>query len=783
MQRYVNIFPSTTKLTYVPYDDLTFNISIPDGMEMVKQSAYLLTDYKYTLDGGAVIPYDQDRNFDNFAGASCFIDNLSVNVGSLFVEGNFSYYSQYNKISTEVSVPPDELACQTKHSLELKCADPSQTRQFFRINDVGSNADITGSLCHLLRCGINRTNRNFNAQDIGGSIQLKMSIKDLLKAVYGANVLSTDILQFSNIRIQCLMQPISETGLLTMKITNSKRYDVQTGNAYLEYVLPIPTLSMSSYFATPAGLTANPYSSVQPVISEIIYTFNNSNNEVLTYNLTDTNEMVMNFRRSIIVGNSDDDDLSSFSVARLNSTTNSTFGIGLNFESVMNAGVKIGLNIYSDSDNNANQRVLFTFFNGQITLVNGEKVERVSPPLQLTASLPLNFTGNDMFQTNELLPIYKSDQRSEWIIDNQTILPDLRLVNLSATTQAGRLLYQTGIGGLIKNCMLYADGKILLSSIQSNNAHRLYGMNQLLRTNRGNKNVACELDGSFWGFKSVNQYGQQTLQITADTLNRTQVEGDFQGRVELKNFLSILSQVQYLHFKQLKLVIEWNSGANQSDVFTTATVGQNVVINQPTLVYERVIPDRALSECIFWDIAVDKLVQPLLAGAGAPSSTSEYFIQAFNNKTVDSIVVINDTGVNAVIGNNVAHAKFQETFQFFDEATPLLPNEADALELEKMMIDKYGSMNLPMLLNVPYVAGNGAEGDQIYDATIRNYMHTGSWKCLPINGRKLTSLKLKYTRSKINNVDPDAQFNQYFIGKVLKAVKFDKDGNAITQFL
>lgn len=793
--KYVNAFPTTTKSVYSPSDDITITLDIPAGMEYVKQSGYLLGDIQYTS-ADEIIAHDAGVYFDNYAGASCFIDNPTVEMGSASVENNFNYYSQYNKLVTEVSAHPDELASQTKHTMELKCADSSQTREYLRVNRVaaGGLGDLTLSWCHLLRSGLNRTNRNFNASDIGGSVSISFRLKDNLKAFFGAGVtggaaLPNTVVQFYNIRFQCLMQPITQSGLLTMKTTACKRYELATSNAYFEYILPIPTTSISSYFTTQALLNANPYSSMQPKIEELIFTFNNSNNQVLSYNLKDTNEMVMNFKRSLV--KAADVDANSFSGPRLASASNSTFGIGLNFESPMPTGTKVGVNIYSDSSN-VNQRIMYTFFNGEVVLkqatqmVKGKPIVVTQGPSPLTSALPLNFgQKGDMMQTYELVPKYHSQTRSEWVIDDYTILPDLRLSDLTATTAAGALVYPTGLAGLIKNIYLYADGKVLLSSIQRNHAHRYYTMKQLLKSNRSNKNVQYALDGSFWGFKNVLPPNATTLQVTMDTLHRGPQTGDEIGRVELKNLLPILNYMEYLHFKQLKLVIEWNSsGDDKQNVYTQATAAQAVVVNPPTLLFERIMPDRPLSQAVFWDILIDQLQQTEVPGGGAGLLTTDFNIQAFNNKTVDSIVIINDTGLNAVIGNNVNHAKYQESYQFYDDSVSLLPNAADTNELQKMMVDNYGSMNIPMLLDKFNVGvGAAAEGDEIYDASIRQFLHTGSWKCLPLYGKKLKNLKLQYTRSKFNPANADAAFNQIFVGKVLKAITFDSEDKAVVTYL
>lgn len=790
--QYINVPPNTTKAVYSPYDDIKMTIKIPAGMEYVKQSGYLLADYSYSV-ANTIIAHNQAVYFDNYAGCSCFIENPRVKMGSVFVESDFNYYSEYNKLVTEVSVHPDELTSQTKHTMELKCADPTQTREYLRVNYNGANGDLTGSFSHLLRSGINRTNRNFNSSDIGGDIEIQFSIKDNLRAFFGADItLANTAVEFYNIRFQFLVRPISQSGLLTMKTTACKRYEVATGNAYFEYILPVPTVSISSYFSTPALLANNPYSSLQPAISEVIYTFNNSNNDILSYNLTDTNEMVMNFKRSLL--KAVDVDANSFSGPRLSSATQSTFGLGLNFETAMPTGTKVGVNIYSDSSN-VQQRVMYTFFNGEVVIQKGSQMVKGKPVVTttgvkpMTASLPLNFgqTG-DIMQTNELVPRYHSQTRTEWVIDDYTILSDLRLSDLTATTAAGRLVYLTGLAGLIKNIYLYADGKVLLSSIQGNNAHRYYAMKQLLRANRANKNVQDVLDGSFWGFKNVLGVTETTLQITEDTMHRSVHTGDSLGRIELKNLLPILSQMEYLHFKQLKLVIEWNSANNtdRSNVYIQADAGQAVVVNPPTLLFERIMPDRPLSEAVFWDVLVDSLTQDQIPlGAGNATKTTDYFIQAFNNKTVDNIVIINDTGLNAVLGNNVAHAKYHEQFNFLDgNNVPLLPNIADSNELQKMMVDAYGSMNIPMLLDKNAVGvGQVNQGDELFDANILQFLHTGSWKCLPLNGRKLNNLKLQYTRTNFDVTGNDNAFNQIFIGKVLKAITFDAEGKAVTSFV
>lgn len=780
---YVNIFPTTTKPIYSPYDDIKMTVNIPDGMEYVAQSGYILADYKYAVTND-IIARNANVYFDNYAGASCFIDDPTVKMGTSFVENSFNYYSQYNKLVTEVAVHPDELSSQTKHTMELKCSDSSQTREYLRVNKIAAGAgDLVGSFAHLLRCGLNRTNRNFSASDIGGAIEISFRIKDNLKAFFGGNIgaVGTTV-QFFNLRFQCKMQPKTQTGLLTMKTVSSKRYELATGNAYFEYILPAPTTSISSYFSTQALVTANPYSSMQPAISELIFTFNNSNNEVLSYNITESDEMVLNFKRSL--QRAIDNDANSFSGPRLNHPTNSTFGIGLNFESPQPTGMKIGVNIYSDSTN-VNQRLMYTFFNGEVVLQSGEKVV-VNPLPSLIARSPLNYgQKGDLMQTHELVPKYHSQTRSEWVIDDYTILSDLRLSDLTATV-AGRLVYPTGLAGLIKNIYLYADGKVLLSSLQRNNAHRYYMMKQLLKSNRSNKNVQYALDGSLWGFKNILTPNATTLTVTSDLLNRAVQTGNTVGRIELKNLLPILNYMEYLHFKQLKLVIEWNSvtATDKGNVYIQADVAQNVVINPPTLLFERIIPDRPLSEVVFWDVVVDTLQQDAIATTDAQVKTTNYDIQAFNGKTVDNIVVINDTGVNAVIGNNVAHAKFQEKFKFYDDSKEILPNTADSNELQKMMVDANGSMNIPMLLDKYNVgAGAAAEGDEILDAGIRQYLHTGSWKCLPLGGRKLKRLSLQYTRSKFANGTADAQFTQIFMGSVLKSITFDQEGKAVATWL
>lgn len=793
-EQYKQVYPTEQRDVYVEYNPVNLNIVIPDGMEFVADSADLVYDKRYTINGNYV-GEAQNIYFDNYAGSACDIDKPSLKMGSLFADTNFDYYTEYCCRRNQLLYSPDELSNQSSHTLEHRCCDAVQTREYLRTND-GWSPNV-----HHLQLGINRTNRNYDGNDLGGSIEFKYLLKDRSKAFYGADInLANSVAQYRNIRLVYKVRPKSQSGLLTMGLTNSKRTEIKTGNAHFDYICPIPTSSVTSYFSTRALVdtaTSNSCGSVKPVISELVYQFNNSNMEKLTYTLNNDEEILANYAYSLLGDGINT--VNCMTGARLNHPTQSTYGIGINFDGYQPKGSKISVQLISDTTNAA-PRLLYTFYNGMIVLKDGDKPQKIND--NMIMSIPLNFGSNkdDSFQTIELNTKYHNpNTRTEFHMPaGYTIDSDIRVVGLNATNNNGIYQYATGTGALLKNCHIYANGKIMISGINQGMVKTMYGFNKLKSSNRKNRFMRSAMDGSFWGFKNTHNVANAgpgyavsaNLWDGVDGLNKFPKKGSYDGYLRLKDIIPALDQVEYLRFTEWKIVFEWQTDGTK--IFTPPGAGgaqAQPAIQAPTLLFDRFLPDRPLSEFQFWDLEMDSLVIPAIV-APAPVAntpvTTDAEIQGFNGKTLGNMLIVNAVNQNPLLGDFQSHAQaVGETYRFTDDSKdlPVFEGDMKTVDLQKLLNDSFGSLNVPMLTD-RWALQNGAggqPGDNLYDGNIQQFLHTMCWRALPFKGYKAKKMALKYTRLSTGN--PQDVITMRFICQVLKKVTFDSQGKAVVTYV
>lgn len=356
---YHEAFPSSTQNSFTN-EAVDFIIQPPLDSEIVKGSFVVQGDLKMEK-AGAQIAYNDKIYFDHHAGVSCFFDSFTVQLESGVTETRFLQYARYEKMRTLCMTTSDELITDSKHNIQWKCASDLQTVQILRGDNAATHNlsfSFAPSIC------LNRSSRNMLMSEVG-TIKLTIILQNPIRAVYGADVTPANNITYSitNLRVQYQSIPAeSHSDKLLFNVTSMNKYTINSKQANVDMILPIPTQTMSCTFARDADLlpTAKGQQSIyRPTVNRLIWRFNDENKRLLSYNLESPVEILANYKSSMSTGDdSEIDDL------RLTDIT-SNYGVGINFGGTMTKGNKVSLEIDSNADS-TNPLQLFCYFRGLV---------------------------------------------------------------------------------------------------------------------------------------------------------------------------------------------------------------------------------------------------------------------------------------------------------------------------------------------------------------------------------------------------------------------------------
>jgi hypothetical protein len=389
-------YPRSQKDTYQPLSSVDWLIRLDPGFEIVKNSIFVSGNLYITVDG---LPYDANPDalpatnevyYDNFSGWHALFDVWSSDLNQQNVE-NFDNYPRFMRMMTMTTKNSSSLSSNLSETVEGRVGHHSLTPYILSGEEItgegGDAVNVNGMPINIKPyIAVNRTNRNINYSDVPIGILLHTRLSPVENLLFGPDALpATSGISYylKNLQLNWQVQPVQQTTQpLTMGKISWKDYTLSSKTSSIEVEVPIPTQNICMTLALEDNLItgANPenetnglYNLPHPTAtnfldcSNVQFFLNDTNNNLLSFELEDLEEQIMNYKYSMGVS-----EVSYFDDITIKNAGNwSSFGLGLNMSGLLPVGTKISMVLNSQDANGPDTNKIWRancYFKGMITL-------------------------------------------------------------------------------------------------------------------------------------------------------------------------------------------------------------------------------------------------------------------------------------------------------------------------------------------------------------------------------------------------------------------------------
>ena len=389
-------------------------------------------------------------------------------------------------------------------------------------------------------------------------------------------------------------------------------------------------------------------------------------------------------------------------------------------------------------------------------------------------------------------PIHHTNKRSEFKLDiDKLYLSNFRLCNVGCkiTNASSTFDYNKacGVKSLVRNIYLY-DGNVIIDSLVK--ANRWLAFKSFQVSNDTNTDFKeKEHIGMGYVFQK-NSPADSLAKIREFDLTESLVSSTDKtttGWLSLQDMLTFLTSVQYVStslFKNLRLVVEWESDVNVilSGTITNQTISSVV---QPLLVVDVIEDDKVNSAYLSsWKGSEWKAVEndmtvlsanPTVGGTAVNVQTKKFKFNNFSNKTVSSILLQKEgkTTVSTFYKKLGSEAVVGEQIMVRVNNRNILPQPlVGANEKLALLHDSFGVMNTHTGCNSLNLYSEGT----IMENPVQRQQHQAYVGLLLPTIEKVGALELEYSRVKAANAydQYDQELSLNLFGQVLKAVVVSK---------
>lgn len=405
-------------------------------------------------------------------------------------------------------------------------------------------------------------------------------------------------------------------------------------------------------------------------------------------------------------------------------------------------------------------------------------------------------------KTSQILANYHDNNQTIFHIPRKVFLNTMRLHNLGFTSNhtSEKTQPTNGMGGLIQNIYLYANGNLPLG--QSLNAHSMLSFNALRKSNAQNRNVESALTGCQWAF-DIEKYDNSASILKAIigfSLNDTSTYPIVRQGAGVGN-LGILPLMRCFGFLQrdsiippiesLRLVIQWRTD-NPLNALRGNTPDDTVItVNQPILVVDEVMDSKVINAVSNKSITIPYMeyerdtVYVDVVADGVKQLESLRF-NGFNGKLVGRFILQNQfaptttatTGANrakqVIKADDGSVAMYKEVWNpRINGANKFLRNGVDSQNRKLDLLSQtYGDVLVPNGVQYSYMttANDMFEGS---DATnVKGRVSWGAWE----ENSRIESCEIIYertgsTEAKIADTMGSKAFNMSLYGEVHKVAR------------
>lgn len=362
-----SIFPESQKEEYETTNEvIDFVLTFPNK-KIVQNSFYVSGFAEFTTNGSASIPnVNVNAYYDPLLGAHSFFNYVSVktdNQGVISINNN---YPKFVKMKLNGKDTKRAYAQESEATMAGITYDKSTTTGLM----LGST-DTSGLLpwCVKLMIPLNDMMGNPSFKKTG-SIRVSLSLNDGKAILQGdSSILPAPKVKLSSLQAHYMtFDDDGEDTPVFLKVVNSAQHTVTSGNDNFYLNSSIPSYAVIGSF-TPSNYLNNvnvgQYELTNPNISSLVWSFNDQTNKVITYNLRNDTEILLNAMYAL------DSNKAAYNFAQLEGQDyigSDSYMIGVNIgQQIDFRKQKLGVNVQS-AINSSRKNQLDLYFLGEVQI-------------------------------------------------------------------------------------------------------------------------------------------------------------------------------------------------------------------------------------------------------------------------------------------------------------------------------------------------------------------------------------------------------------------------------
>jgi len=370
--KYHSTQPENFKAFYEEQEIIDFVLSFP-GDKIESGSIRVNADIELVDDAGNPITGILTKKIfmNGLCGSHVLFDNVNCSTDNMGNLENLSYYNRLQSTKaiaslTEQTIFNSEYICELRAPDELVCGNLLKgVNQYARAIDPDTTGTIPADFSMKLDCCFNNfVGDVFVPYVKTGDLHISLRVAPETTALWGETTIGTTI-KYRLSNVNCTFRSIPDDGVYSKQysytIKGDLKQSIQSNFTNITTKFPLQNCtSMFASFVPQAYDNTNEHDSLAchqlPNVSELQFLFNDSSNQLITYQLDNQQEILDNFVQS--VGST----VNACSLS--NVYANKSWGIGLPFNAPMNlANQKLSLNLKSDVNSTA-PYVAYFFFVG-----------------------------------------------------------------------------------------------------------------------------------------------------------------------------------------------------------------------------------------------------------------------------------------------------------------------------------------------------------------------------------------------------------------------------------
>ena len=371
MLRYHSVQPENTKSSYTEYDAVDFVLTF-ENRALNPNSIRLEADLIVKNNGNDVAAEDAVY-IDCQAGAHSFFHSIQTEFQSTGVVENLQEYPRYVKMVADATMTPDD-TLNSENTCELRSPDQKLSQVMLQgiplmdgaTNTAGSPVVVNPDFSIKPKFCLNTLNTALPYAK-SGALRVSVKLARNAAALYGnASAAAPLSYTLSNLRLVFVSVPMpAKASKISMRTKLNIKQAITSSFANVSTKVPAVCNAVSCSFQQQSSENAlssnNLRTEVLPNVSELQFLFNDSQDQYITYQIKDREELLLRYIQSFA-------DTGSNGVSLDKLKANDSFGIGLNFRDFIDlSNQKFNVQLVSEMQS-TNPYVLYMYFHSIVSL-------------------------------------------------------------------------------------------------------------------------------------------------------------------------------------------------------------------------------------------------------------------------------------------------------------------------------------------------------------------------------------------------------------------------------